>query len=280
MRGTSIAGVIVCALLGGCVVGDEADEATAGASVSSVSSELTGCNGQASSSIPADQTYVITTFGGPGDHQSMSCGGFADGTTWYAASRQRYGCGAKLKIEANGKCVVVKALDYGPDVCVENAVGRPIIDVSPLVTRELFNISGAGWSDRKLVTVTKVDDATPVGRCAGGTTPPPPPPATGCYSSTLARNVDADTCVRSAGDGIWYRCKNGEWIARGNASTCVASYGFCASATLGRSVSARTCVQAASSGSWFQCNGDSWVTPVSTATRTGPLGSCSTWNPL
>src|SRR5688500_17322567 len=92
----------VATLTAGCVVGeDEAIDATAGASVSQ-DYRLSGCRGQASSAIPANGRYVITTFGGPGDHQSMSCGGYANGTTWYAASRQRYGCGSKLKIEANG----------------------------------------------------------------------------------------------------------------------------------------------------------------------------------
>src|SRR6188768_3607579 len=107
-----------------CTVGeDEALDATSGASVANETDRrgLTNCQGKASTSIPADGKYVLTTFGGPGDHQSMSCGGYADGTTWYAASRQRYGCGSKLKIEANGKCAVVNALDYGPDVCVEKA---------------------------------------------------------------------------------------------------------------------------------------------------------------
>src|SRR5258706_7165636 len=90
-----------------CTVGktDDALDSTAGASVGQIDSSLTGCHGHASSAIPADNKYVLTTFGGPGDQQSMSCGGFADGTGWYAASRQRFGCGAKLQIEGKGKCV-------------------------------------------------------------------------------------------------------------------------------------------------------------------------------
>src|SRR4051794_23838817 len=81
-----------------CTVGeDEALDATAGASVSTIDSSLTGCHGKASNAIPNDHRYTLTTFGGPGDQQAMSCGGFADGTGWYAASRQRYGCGSKVK---------------------------------------------------------------------------------------------------------------------------------------------------------------------------------------
>jgi hypothetical protein len=272
----------LAASLTGCMVGeDEATDATAGASVSSASSELTGCRGQASSSIPADKRYVITTFGGPGDHQSMSCGGFADGTTWYAASRQRYGCGAKLRIEANGKCAVATADDYGPDVCVENAARSPIIDVSPRVSKELFGVAGAGWSDHMVVTVTAVPASTPVGPCTSGEPPPPPPPGTTtCASSTLGRDVDEGVCVQGASDAKWYQCQAGQWVGRASASGCATAFAFCNSATLDRAVPARTCVQASSDSKWYQCNGQGWVTPVTTATRTGPIGACSTWNPL
>jgi len=118
---TVLCSLLVLPNLAACMVGeDEATDSTAGASVGSTE-RLNGCHGHASSTIPSDGRYVITTFGGPGDHQSMSCGGYADGSTWYAASRQRYGCGAKIQIEANGKCAVASTLDYGPDVCVENA---------------------------------------------------------------------------------------------------------------------------------------------------------------
>lgn len=276
----------------GCMVGeDEATDASSGVSVATTSSDLTGCRGQASSSIPADNRYVLTTFGGPGDHQSMSCGGFADGTTWYAASRQRYGCGAKLKIEANGKCAVVNALDYGPDVCVERAVGMPIIDVSPKVSKHLFGEAGAGWSDRLKVTVTKVAAGTPVGICSttspppempppGGGTPPPTPMGTTCMSSTLDREVDEGTCVQQASDARWMTCSNGQWVQRASSAGCAVAYAFCDSATLGKAVPARTCVQAASDSKWYQCNGTGWATPVTTATKTGPIGACSTWNPL
>src|SRR5262245_40911928 len=138
---------LLCSLLlASCTVGEGEDQnATSGASVGNFDPLLSGCHGHASSSIPADGKYVLTTFGGPGDHQSMSCGGFADGTTYYAASRQRYGCGAHLQMEANGKCVVVQALDYGPDVCVETAAGKPVLDASPLVSKHLFGEAEAGW---------------------------------------------------------------------------------------------------------------------------------------
>jgi hypothetical protein len=267
--------VFVVVVLSGCMVGeDEATLGTPGASVGEPRG-LKNCKGKASSSIPGDDRYVITTFGGPGDHQPMSCGGYADGTTWYAASRQRYGCGAKLQIEANGKCVVVSALDYGPDVCVENAAGAPIIDVSPLVGKELFGESGLGYSDQEFVTVTEVAAATPLGKCAGGT---PSTPAT-CMSTTLDREVDAGTCVQ-AEDAKWYECDGGAWTSRTSSTGCATAYAWCNSATLGKKVQPRTCVQAASNSVWYQCNGQSWVTPVDTAAQSGPIGDCSTWNPL
>jgi len=271
-------------LLVGCfTVGeDEALDGTSGVSVSTTEQGLTGCHGKASTSIPANGKYVLTTFGGPGDHQSMSCGGYADGTTWYAASRQRYGCGSKLQIEANGKCVVTTALDYGPDVCVENAAGMPIIDASPKVSRALFDEAGAGWSDHLVVTVTEVADSTPTGPCipgggggggGGGT-------MTTCSSATLDRTVEEGVCVQSAGDKKWYACEAGAWASRTSSAGCAEAYGFCNSATLGTTVPPRTCVQAASNSTWYQCNGQGWVTPVSVSAKTGPIGACSSMNPL
>ena len=280
MAGAMMKRALALILLVGCSVGeDEALDATSGASVNNETDRrgLTNCHGQASTSIPASGKYVLTTFGGPGDHQPMSCGGYADGTTWYAASRQRYGCGSKLKIEANGKCVVVTALDYGPDVCVENAAGMPIMDVSPKVSKELFGEAGAGWSDHLVVTVTEVADATPTGLCSAT---PPPMGGTLCASATLARDVEQGVCVQSATDKQWYSCEAGAWAPRTSSAGCAEAYGFCASATLGTNVAPRTCVQAASDSTWYQCNGQGWVTPVSVSGKSGPIGACATMHPL
>jgi len=129
---------------------------------------LKGCKGKASSSIPSSGVYVLTTFGGPSESQSLSCGGSSKSGSWYyAASRQRYGCGARIRIMANGKCVVAQTDDYGPDVCVENAAGMPVMDVSPLVGKALFGEAGLGWSDKKKVTVELAVDGTPLGPCTG-----------------------------------------------------------------------------------------------------------------
>ena len=284
--------VATLSLTGACtaeVASFEDEGATSGASIA-VESHLSGCHGHASATIPADGKYFITTFGGPGDHQAMSCGGYASGTGWYAASRQRYGCGAHLQVTANGKCAVVEAQDYGPDVCVENAAGKPILDVSPRLSSYLFGVSGAGWSDHMAITVAEVASSTPLGACS--TTPPPPPPdptdpgnpgtTTGasCASATLGRDVDDGVCVQAADDASWYQCTNGQFVARASATGCATAYGFCASATLGKSVPARSCVQSAASSTWFQCNGQGWVTPVDTAAQSGPLGACASWNAL
>ncbi|HTL36736.1 MAG TPA: hypothetical protein VL326_26560 [Kofleriaceae bacterium] len=269
----------------------EDQEATSGASIGTTSRSLSGCNGHASSTIPADGKYVITTFGGGSDTQPMSCGGTANGTGWYAASRQRYGCGSHIKVQANGKCVVLKTDDYGPDVCVENAAHSPIIDVSPAASKALFGVSGAGWSDHLVVTVEEVATTVAVGPCTatppggggggggGGTTPPDTGNAS-CASATLDRDVEDGVCVQSATDSAWYECTNGTWTARSSSAGCTEAYGFCSSATLGRNVPARTCVQAASNSVWYQCNGQNWTTPVSTSTKSGPIGDCATWNPL
>ncbi|MFT3693485.1 MAG: hypothetical protein QM831_10125 [Kofleriaceae bacterium] len=276
----------------------EDTNATDGASVNTYKSGLTGCHGQAATSIPSSGKFFLTSFGGPGDHQQMSCGGYANGTGYYAASRQRYGCGSKLMVQANGKCVVVNALDYGPDVCVENAAGGPILDASPVVSKYLFGSSSAGWSDHFAITVTEVGATTPLGPCEDSNTPAPPAGTStegndsgsdtsqmtegaACNSATLGRDVDDGTCVQAASDGYWYACDNGVWDDIADSSGCTGEvYGYCDSATLGYDVPARTCVQSASSGTWYQCNGAVWVSPVSTSGRSGPLGQCSTWNPL
>jgi hypothetical protein len=287
--------LLILIVLGACTADVEVTEdtnATSGASVT-YTSHLSGCHGTASSTIPSSGHYDLTTFGGPGDEQAMSCGGQADGKGWYAASRQRYGCGAKVMVQANGKCVVLATMDYGPDVCVENAAGAPILDVSPAASKILFNTSSAGWSDRLGVTVTEVASSTPLGVCSGttqgggggsgsgsgsggGTTS-----GAGCSSSTLDRDVDDGTCVQAATDSAWYRCDNGAWDGIASSASCTGEvYGFCASATLGTSVPPRTCVQSASTRTWYQCNGTTWVAPVSTSTATGALGACSSWHAL
>ena len=126
------------------------------------------------SDVPADGIFYITTFGGGADTQPMSCGGTADGTWAYVADSARFGCKAKLLIEAQGKSCVAEVGDCGPNRCVEQAACScscgdhfPIIDASPFITNYLLGTGSVGWSEKKSVTVTVVDPATPTG-CPGG----------------------------------------------------------------------------------------------------------------
>lgn len=128
-------------------------------------------------------SYGMTTFGGPGDYQSMACGGNSrTANKWYVASSQRYGCHQHLKLTAsNGKCVVVSTEDAGPATSVEQRAGKPILDSSPAVAEYLFGESGLGWSDVKkspskyIVTAEKTTAA--VGPCSAAASTPTTPTA-------------------------------------------------------------------------------------------------------
>jgi hypothetical protein len=276
--------LVAVLMIGGC--GGEID---GGVSVSQTQEGLTGCHGTAASSVPASGNYYLTSFGfTPSDDGLMSCGQKTlHGSWYYAASRQRYGCGAHIQIEANGKCVVAETDDYGPDVCVENAAGKPIIDASPLVSEHLFGTQSAGWSDRFPIHVTLVAKTTPLGVCAtggggsgggggggsgggGGGGGGNPPPMT-CSSATLDKTVDAGTCVQSATDATWYTCQSGAWVA--GQHSCSVSFAWCQSATLGKSVPPRTCVQSRSDSVWYQCGSSGWQSGVTNGA--GPVGNCS-----
>jgi len=196
----------------------------------SASEDLSGCHGTASSSKPSSGDYYLTSFGfTSSDNGIMSCGEYTKNGSWYyAASRQRFGCGSRIQIEANGKCVVAETDDYGPDVCVENAAGRPIIDASPLVSEHLFGVKSAGWSDRYAIHVTEVDGSTPLGPCDSNAPPPPQSDVT-CYSHTLGQDEPEGTCVQSASDQVWYQCTANGWVSgvdgdNGPIGPCTAEY--------------------------------------------------------
>jgi hypothetical protein len=161
-----IVGTLASLGLFGCGA-DLGEDSEQGQSILLVPEALHGCHGHASSSIPASGNYYLTSFGNsPGDDGRMSCGEYTRHGSWYyAASRQRYGCGSHIKIQARGRCVVAETDDYGPDVCVENAAGKPIVDASPLVAHYLFGASSAGYSDHFPIHVTKVSSSTPLGPC-------------------------------------------------------------------------------------------------------------------
>jgi hypothetical protein len=125
--------------------------------------------------LAPDGTYYLTTFGGGADAQPVACGGPpADGSWYYLADSWRFGCGARVLVSnpANGRGCVAQVADVGPNICVEQAAGRPVIDASPLVARALFGTDSLGWSSRALVYARVVDPATPLGPAPGDTTPP------------------------------------------------------------------------------------------------------------
>lgn len=135
-------------------------------------------------SSPEPWTYVLTTYGGPNDKSTymkpVACGGKRpDGKWWYATGAWSFHCFARLELQANGKCVVVKVVDNGPAGWVESKAKSKcggtgyVIDASPLVAQHLFGKSGAGWSDCMKIEVRPVAGNTPTGPCSG-TAPPPP----------------------------------------------------------------------------------------------------------
>jgi hypothetical protein len=113
----------------------------------------------------SDAAYFLTTFGGGADAQSTACGSMADGTWFYTADSWRWPCGTKLLITnpSNGRSAVAQVADVGPNVCVEQAAGGPVIDASPLVAQHLFGTSSLGWSSRSRVVVNVADPSTPLG---------------------------------------------------------------------------------------------------------------------
>lgn len=117
--------------------------------------------------VPQSQRYELTTFGGGADTQSVSCGGTADGTWYYAANAQRFACGQHVRLvdEARTHCVIVQVADIGPNVCVEVGAGAPVWDVSPLAAQHLFGGTSYGWSDHVGVLGAPVGSANALGPC-------------------------------------------------------------------------------------------------------------------
>ncbi len=115
--------------------------------------------------IPADHRYDITTFGGGADTQPMACGGIADGRALYIADSWRFGCHAHVRVShpTNGRSCVALVGDVGPNICVEQAAGRAVIDASPAITQYLFGISSSGWAERRIVVAELVAASVPLG---------------------------------------------------------------------------------------------------------------------
>ncbi len=151
--------------------------------------------------------FYLTTFGAGSDAQNTSCGKWVDGSWWYSTGVYHWGCGAKLKVEANGQCGVVEVTDNGPAEWVEQKAATGcggaggvkdgyILDVSPKLAQHLFGVLGSGWSDCRVVLATPVDASTPTGPCQ----------STGpvCGNGTIESGETCDppsTCPSSCDDG-------------------------------------------------------------------------------
>jgi hypothetical protein len=179
-------GLVGLSLAGACYSPDAAQPMVDGEGVSArLAADLT-VNGHycptrgeiAGRTQPADRQYYITTFGGGSDTQRMSCAGTADGRWLYIADAWRFGCGARVKVTnpRTGRWCVTQVADIGPNICVERAAGKPVIDASPAITRELFGAGAVGWSQRMLVLAEAVAAGTALGCGTGAVTPPPAPP--------------------------------------------------------------------------------------------------------
>eukprot|EP01009_Symbiontida_sp_KSa7_P004067 NODE_1994_length_521_cov_539.648305_g1627_i0.p1 GENE.NODE_1994_length_521_cov_539.648305_g1627_i0~~NODE_1994_length_521_cov_539.648305_g1627_i0.p1 ORF type:complete len:151 (-),score=32.92 NODE_1994_length_521_cov_539.648305_g1627_i0:69-491(-) len=92
--------------------------------------------------VPSNGRYILTTFdGSPGG----SCGN-CPSYSMYTADRQRWGCGTKIKVSANGKSVTATVCDAGPAAWVEKMHGAPVLDASASVCKALFGSSScANW---------------------------------------------------------------------------------------------------------------------------------------
>lgn len=215
------------ALVAGCYGSDDAlteAEGGSGGVSAAVVSELTvgghycPTRGEiAGRTLPADDLYYITSFGGGVDTQGMACGGIADGRWMYIADSWRFGCRARVRVTnpRTGRWCVTQVADVGPNICVERAAGKPIIDASPVITRELIGRNSAGWSDRIVVRAELVAASTPLGCGSGSAAPSMTPtmeaPVASCFSGTYAREMAGRTCLQSRFDGEWYQCTGGNW---------------------------------------------------------------------
>jgi hypothetical protein len=149
------------------------------------------CTGSYGTTPVDDGNYYITSFGcyvdasgnvqtDPADNCIPSCLSQAikaglcpagssgpaceEAINWFTADGARFGCLARLRVTnpANGKSVIAVALDFGPGCSGENTVSHAVLDSSGRIDDYLFG-GPMGASDRALVHVVQVDDATPLG---------------------------------------------------------------------------------------------------------------------
>jgi len=102
--------------------------------------------------------------------QNGTCGAGMSGPqcerhiNWYAADRDRFSCGARLRVTnpSNGKSAVIMVIDAGPACWVENEVDTGVLDMSYRTTEHLFG-GAVGFDDGKGVHVVEVAADTPLG---------------------------------------------------------------------------------------------------------------------
>jgi hypothetical protein len=85
---------------------------------------------------------------------------------WFAADADRFGCGARVKVTncANGRAVVLAALDRGPNCrTVEQAYGAPVLDMSRPAMTYLFEGRTYGGADKRRVVAEVVPATTALG---------------------------------------------------------------------------------------------------------------------
>jgi Ig-like domain from next to BRCA1 gene len=178
--------------------------------------ESGNCAALSFSDVPSNGQYYITTFTGGG----MACGGTADGTWAYIADEARFGCGAHILMQANGKQCVAQVADCGPNQCVEAAASNSgcsghhaIIDASPFITEYLYGISSSGWSEHRVVTATPVSGSVAVG-CPGGSVQAPswgaqyvsqsfPLAANGSINMVTGQTVTESITLKNIGSQSW-----------------------------------------------------------------------------
>ena len=83
---------------------------------------------------------------------------------WYAADRDRFGCGARIRVTNpdNGKSAIVEVIDGGPSCTVEQNAHTGVVDLSNAVAHYLFG-GEVGWSDMQKIHVVEVAPSTPLG---------------------------------------------------------------------------------------------------------------------
>ena len=170
---------------------------TGGPAGESGSACLTRVGSRTDDRLPEDQHYELTTFGGGTDTQPVACGGpVADGTWYYAANRQRFTCGQRVRLvtPARDRCVIVEVADLGPNSCVEEAGGAPIWDVSPLASSELLGLTSVGYSDHEAVLGAPVGNTNALGPCT------PPAGASGLLAGFVGGPCTSDAdCAYTGG---------------------------------------------------------------------------------